>query len=101
MGEESGRPGTWRSKVGWEPIEEPWTKRIVPRGSVDPTAAFSQRNRRTGPFWVQCSRPRTAGSAVMERSFLRAFGHSAGKRSGFESGTRLRGAGDPERLGGP
>jgi len=65
MADESGRPGTWRSKVGVEAIDEPWTKRIVPRGPGDEPAAFSQRKRRTSPFVVQCSRPTMLGSAVM------------------------------------
>src|SRR2546428_833735 len=38
MADESGRPGTWRSKVGVEAIDEPWTKRIVPRGPGDQPA---------------------------------------------------------------
>ena len=57
--EESGRPGTLRSKVGCEAIDDPWTKRTVPRlGPLD--ACFCQRNSLTSPFFVQCSLPETA-----------------------------------------
>src|SRR6185295_2124918 len=55
IAEESGRPGTCRSKVGCDAIEEPCTKRIVPLAF--PCAFFSQRKSRTSPFWVQCSMP--------------------------------------------
>jgi hypothetical protein len=44
--------------VGWEAIEDPCTNRMVPSRPGEAPAAFSQRKRRTGPFLVQCSRPR-------------------------------------------
>src|SRR6267378_3819866 len=53
--EECGRPGTWRSKVGCEAIDEPCTKRIVPR--VAPGGALRQRKSLTSPLRVQCSVP--------------------------------------------
>src|SRR5688500_12927999 len=59
------RPGTCRSNVGCEAIEEPCTKRMVPSGAGDVRAAFSHRKSRTDPFVVQCSRPATAGSATI------------------------------------
>src|SRR5256885_8873328 len=59
IAEECGRPGTCRSNVGCEAIDEPCTKRRVPRrGAV---AALCQRKRRTSPsavfLVVQCSCP--------------------------------------------
>src|SRR6266550_4352217 len=59
--EESLRPGTCRSKVGCEAIEEPCTNRMVPAGPVGSLAYFSHMNRRTSlPLLVQCSSPRIA-----------------------------------------
>src|SRR5438128_9585028 len=64
MAEECGRPGTCRSKVGCEAMDEPCTKRIVPRrfpGVPDGAAFFCHRKRRTSPagvaLVVQCSLP--------------------------------------------
>src|SRR5229473_3673928 len=54
----SGRPGTCRSKVGCDAMDEPCTNRMVPAGPEGSPAYFSNRNRRTSPFWVQCSSPR-------------------------------------------
>src|SRR5687768_4427077 len=54
--EECGRPGTCRSNVGCEPIDEPCTKRMVPCGAPA-AAAFCQRNSFTSPLRVQCSLP--------------------------------------------
>lgn len=59
-----GRPGTWRSNVGCEPMEEPWTNRMVPAGPAGAPAYFSQRKSFTGPFCVQCSWPVTAAAGV-------------------------------------
>ena len=56
MAEASGMPGTARSKVGCEAIDEPCTNRIVPALSAAPVR-FSHRNNRTSPFVVQCSCP--------------------------------------------
>src|SRR6266850_5454393 len=55
IAEECARPGTCRSKVGCEAIDEPCTKRIVPRGL--PVAGLFQRNSLTSPLRVQCSLP--------------------------------------------
>src|SRR5205809_5091865 len=61
IAEESGRPGTCRSKVGCEAIEEPCTNRMVPAGPVGSPAYFSHMNSRTSlPLLVQCSSPRIA-----------------------------------------
>src|SRR6476646_1057610 len=71
--EESRRPGTVKSKVGWDAIEEPWTKRIADFPSADPTN-FSHMNRRTSPsgvlFVVQCSTPVTGASVIASRSVI-------------------------------
>src|SRR5438046_9185022 len=56
MADEFGRPGTCRSNVGCEAIDEPCTNRIVPF-FPPPGARFSHRNRLASPFLVQCSCP--------------------------------------------
>src|SRR5580693_1928959 len=45
-------------------MDEPCTNRMVPAGPDGSGAYFSNRNRRTSPFWVQCSSPRIAGEGV-------------------------------------
>src|SRR5947207_1950251 len=55
IAEECGRPGTWRSKVGCEAIDEPCTKRIVPR--MARAGCLRQRKSLTSPLRVQCSVP--------------------------------------------
>src|SRR3954468_20298469 len=61
IAEESDRPGTCRSKVGCDAIEEPCTNRMVPAGPDGSPAYFSHRNSRTSaPLLVQCSSPFTA-----------------------------------------
>src|SRR5687768_7610255 len=55
--DESGRPGTVRSKVGCEAMDEPCTKRIVPFGVCPVGGAFCHRNSFTSPLRVQCSVP--------------------------------------------
>ena len=57
MAEESGRPGTVRSNVGCEAIEEPWTKRMQPMGRVPAAGRLFQRKSFTSPLRVQCSVP--------------------------------------------
>src|SRR5256885_4010696 len=57
MAEESGRPGTSRSKVGCEAIEEPCTNRIVPWVFPGSPATLFHRNSLTSPLLVQCSVP--------------------------------------------
>src|SRR5262245_54381512 len=56
IAEECGRPGTCRSKVGCAAIEEPCTKRIVPRG-LPTGACLLKRKSLMSPFFVQCSVP--------------------------------------------
>src|SRR6266704_3261762 len=56
--EESGRPGTCRSNVGCEAMEEPCTKRIRPCGPEGSPAFLFHRNNFTSPsLVVQCSLP--------------------------------------------
>src|SRR5262245_27856282 len=55
-----GRPGTCKSNVGCEAMDETCTNRIVPAFFVAGTAGFSHRNSRASPFLVQCSCPCTA-----------------------------------------
>src|SRR5271169_541438 len=58
MAEESGRPGTCRSKVGCEAMDEPCTNRMVPMLFAGSPAHFSNRNSFTPPsLLVQCSAP--------------------------------------------
>src|SRR5687767_12782154 len=57
MTDESGRPGTCRSKVGCDAIEEPCTKRTVPFGVAPDGGDFCQRKSLTSPLRVQCSVP--------------------------------------------
>ena len=61
MTEESGLPGTLRSNVGCEAIDEPCTNRTAGLAAGEPTN-FSQRKRRTSPLCVQCSTPLTGAS---------------------------------------
>src|SRR3954454_5405900 len=56
--DESARPGTLKSKVGCDAIDEPWTNNAAGLPSDVPTY-FSQRKRRTSPLCVQCSLPVT------------------------------------------
>src|SRR5215471_18771710 len=71
--EESARPGTIRSNVGCEAIDEPWTKRTAGFPSGVPTN-FSQRKRGTSAssvvFVVQCSTPVMPASVIAARSFI-------------------------------
>src|SRR5580698_9595057 len=65
MAEESGRPGTCKSKVGCEAIDEPWTNRIVPMLFPGSPAHFSHRNSFTPPsLLVQCSSPLIGGLVI-------------------------------------
>src|SRR6478672_9255152 len=58
IADESGRPGTCRSKVGCEAIDEPCTNRIVPILLAGSPAHFSNRNSFTPPsLVVQWSSP--------------------------------------------
>src|ERR1043166_1193342 len=58
IAEESARPGTCRSKVGCEAMEEPCTNRMRPAGPAGSPACLFHRNSRTPPsLVVQCSVP--------------------------------------------
>ncbi|MFI4961418.1 MAG: hypothetical protein ACHP82_08205 [Hyphomicrobiales bacterium] len=58
MTEESGRPGTCKSKVGCEAMDEPCTNRMVPMLLPGSPAHFANRNSFTPPsLLVQCSAP--------------------------------------------
>src|SRR3954469_22507454 len=84
IAEECGRPGTSRSKVGCEAIEEPCTKKSVPFGA--PAAeGLCQRNSLTSPLRVQCSVPfipggpwRRIGSSRTLKLFVQESGRSRG-----------------------
>src|SRR5215831_15741567 len=66
MTDESGRPGTCRSKVGCEAIDEPCTKRTVPMDLAGSPAHFSKRNNFTPPsLVVQCSSPLIAAVGLL------------------------------------
>src|SRR2546423_14621981 len=71
IADESGRPGTARSNVGCEAIDEPWTKRMAGFASGASTY-FSQRKSRTSPsdvcFCAQCSVPVTVALVIVMRS---------------------------------
>src|SRR5689334_15621002 len=79
MTEESGRPGTVRSNVGCDAIDEPCTKSTTGLPCGDPTN-FSQRNRRTSRLNAQCSTPSTLESVVAALSISpfnsRSFCHA-------------------------
>src|SRR5262245_12869538 len=83
--EESGRPGTFRSKVGCEAIDEPWTNSTVPRFGPAEACGFCHRNSFTSPFLVQCSLPETALRAAVAWSTSIPLEKSAKERN-FISG---------------
>src|SRR5947209_20133945 len=66
IAEESGRPGTSRSKVGCDAIEEPCTNRIMPFVAAGSPATLFQRKSLTSPLLVQCSVPGSAACAFTE-----------------------------------
>src|SRR5438552_11528785 len=71
MAEESARPGTCRSNVGCEAMDEPCTNRIRPAGPEGSPLCLFQRNKRTSlPFCVQCSSPRMAVAAAERGLFI-------------------------------
>src|SRR6202162_3747770 len=67
--EESARPGTERSKVGCDAIDEPCTNNIAGLPSGEPRY-FSHRNNRTSPLVVQCSMPVTRPAAISDVSMF-------------------------------
>src|SRR5512142_2865375 len=68
--EESGRPGTLRSNVGCDAIDEPCTNSTAGLPAGEPQN-FSHRNKRTSPLWVQCSMPVTCAAAAAAFAFMR------------------------------
>src|SRR6188508_529058 len=52
-----GCPGTCKSNVGCDAIDEPCTNRMVPLSRVFWARRFSHRNSLASPFLVQCSLP--------------------------------------------
>src|SRR5919204_2960773 len=61
--EESARPGTCRSKVGCDAMDEPCTNKIRPAGPDGSPPCLFHRNRRTSlPLLVQCSSPRSVAA---------------------------------------
>src|ERR1700730_6001485 len=65
MADEWGRPGTWRSKVGCAPMDEPWTNRIVAFALAGSTAHLFHMKSLTSPLLVQCSVPARRGVAII------------------------------------
>src|SRR6478672_6769756 len=66
IADESGRPGTCRSKVGWAAIDEPCTNRIVPRVLAGSPTHFSNRNSFTPPsLVVQWSSPLIVAAGLL------------------------------------
>src|SRR3954447_15576148 len=83
MAEESERPGTCRSNVGCDAIDEPCTNKMVPAGPDGSPAYFSHRKRRTSsPLLVQCSSPftETFGETAMFISLLLTHPHVSARR---------------------
>src|SRR6185437_11366130 len=82
MADESGRPGTCKSKVGCDAIEEPCTNRIVPIDLAGSPATFSHRKSFTPPSLpAQCSSPLTDTAEATVISFIRHLS----KRSVFSA----------------
>src|SRR6476660_3215194 len=65
--DESGRPGTVRSNVGWDAIDEPWTNSSAGLPSGDPTN-FSHRKSLMPFFDVSCATPCTDSPATAAAS---------------------------------
>src|SRR5262249_14042904 len=69
IAEESGRPGTSRSNVGCDAIDEPCTNRTMPLPLAGSPMHFSHMNSLAGPslavLVVQCSWPVMLAPAVM------------------------------------
>src|ERR1700746_111653 len=74
MTEESGRPGTSRSKVGWLAIDEPCTNRTMPLvWAGSPSHLFHRKSFTLPSFVVQCSAPaRRCGEGDFATSFMAA-----------------------------
>src|SRR5437762_12937920 len=74
--DESARPGTLKSKVGCDAIDEPWTNNAAGLSS-DVSTYFSQRKRRTSPLCVQCSLPVMGFTFVFVQRFMSKSSGSA------------------------
>src|SRR3974390_1441802 len=67
--EESGRPGTCKSNVGWEAIDDPCTKRMRPEGPEgSPACLFQRKSFTPSSLVVQCSVPVICGGLFMFNS---------------------------------
>src|SRR3954463_3018176 len=84
MTEESGRPGTSRSKVGCDAIDEPCTNSTVPFFAPAPpapavaTGGFCHKNSFTPPLLVQCSLPFTPERGADAAGFIASPAEKAG-----------------------
>src|SRR5215470_12227877 len=77
MTDESGRPGTCRSKVGCEAMDEPCTNRMVPAVLAGSPAHLFHMNSFTSlPLLVQCSVPATRNCSFMATTSV-SFGLDA------------------------
>src|SRR5713226_10218748 len=84
IAEESARPGTCRSKVGCEAMEEPCANRMRPAGPAGSPACLFHRNSRTPPsLVVQCSVPVRRNRSFMPTTPVSAEA-SAGRSRGCE-----------------
>src|SRR5580658_3458306 len=81
MAEESGRPGTSRSKVGWLAIEEPCTNRMMPLVCAGSSSHLFHRKSFTLPsLLVQCSVPESrCGEGDLATSFIGCDPCAAGR----------------------
>src|ERR1700722_1032422 len=79
MADESGRPGTSRSKVGWPAIEEPCTNSTVPLvWAGSPSHLFHRNSFTLSSLVVQCSAPvRRCGDGAV--SFMAAILRAVGR----------------------
>src|SRR5437773_12274702 len=68
IAEESGRPGTSRSKVGCEAIDEPCTNRIMPLVFAGSPATLFHMKSLTSPLLVQCSVPGRRSCTFIDRA---------------------------------
>src|SRR5215470_3905863 len=67
IAEESARPGTCRSKVGCEAMEEPCTNRMRPAGPAgSPACLFHRKSFTSAPLPVQCSVPAIRNCSFMD-----------------------------------
>src|SRR6516165_9166210 len=96
MTEESGRPGTCRSNVGCEAMEDPCTNRIRPCGPEGSPVCLFHRNSFTPPsLVVQCSLPvmRSGLFMLMLSDLLSCHSGAGAQRRSPESITQACGDG--------